>query len=339
MGLTIGVDVGGTKIAAGVVDADGTLLAEVRRATPADDPAGVGESIAAAITEVRAAHPVTAVGIGAAGMIDRARARVMFAPNVAWRDFPLKDLIETRTGLPTVLENDANAAAWAEYRFGAGQGVDDLVVVTLGTGIGGGIIVDRQLLRGAHGFAAEIGHIEMQANGRRCGCGRRGCWERYGSGTALVQEARELARFRPGSAARLLELAGGDPDAVQGHQVTRAAREGDPAAREIYHTVGTWVGRGLADLAAIFDPGRFVLAGGLGEVGDLLWDPAAAAFAENLTGRDYRPLPEIRIARLGGGAGMIGAADLARAANPQAGSAVRTASAIVAEPSGLNTIV
>lgn len=312
MSLTIGVDVGGTKIASGVVDEDGTLITQVRRATPANDTSAVGERIAATIAELRAEYDISAVGIGAAGFIDAARATVMFAPNLAWRNYPLKEKIETLTGLPTVVENDANAAAWAEYRFGAGRGTDNLVVVTVGTGIGGGIILDGRLIRGANGFAAEIGHMEVKAGGRRCGCGRRGCWERYGSGTALVHEARELAQVSPVTAARLLELATGDPEAIQGLHVTRAAKEGDPAAMEVYETVGTWLGRGMADLAAILDPGLFVLAGGVSEAGELLRAPAAAEFAKDLTARSFRPVPEIRIAGLGGAAGMIGAADLAR---------------------------
>lgn len=191
--LTIGVDIGGTKVAAGIVDARGTILATTRRDTPAEDPMQTADVIADAVRELVACHDAVAIGLGAAGFVDAERSRVMFAPNLAWRDEPLRAAIEQRVGLPAVVENDANAAAWAEARFGAGRGEDSVVVITVGTGIGGGIVVDGRLVRGRFGVAAEIGHISVVPDGRRCGCGLQGCWEHT---PADVPSSRRLTRWR-----------------------------------------------------------------------------------------------------------------------------------------------
>lgn len=311
-GMTIGVDIGGTKIAAGVVDARGSLVASARRPTPEEDPAAIVRVVAELVAELRAAHEVEAVGVGAAGFVDAGRSRVIFAPNLRWRDEPLKTRVEAATGLPTFIENDANAAAWAEFRFGAAHEVHSAVVVTVGTGIGGGVILDGQLLRGAGGLAAEIGHIKVKRYGRRCGCGQFGCWERYGSGRALVHEARELAQYAPDRAARLLMLGGGAPEDITGLHVSQAAAEGDPAAIECFAIIGDWLGVGMGDLGALLDPEMFVLAGGVSEAGELLRRPAVQALRHNLTAVGHRSVPPIRCATLGNEAGIIGAADLAR---------------------------
>ncbi|HMA45802.1 MAG TPA: ROK family glucokinase, partial [Frankiaceae bacterium] len=267
---------------------------------------------AALVADLRRSYEVEAVGIGAAGFVDRNRATVLFAPNLAWRDEPLRDEVGARVGLPVVVENDANAMAWGEYRFGAGRGQDDLVCVTIGTGIGGGIVLDGALYRGRYGIGAEPGHVQVVPDGHRCGCGNRGCWEQYASGRALVREAREIAAVTPARAARLLELGGGEPEGIGGPEVTRAAREGDLAALECFAVVGRWLGQGLADLAAVLDPGRFVVGGGVSEAGEMLLTPARAAFRLALTGRGHRPEAEIVLAELGAAAGLVGAADLAR---------------------------
>ncbi|MDQ1721615.1 MAG: glucokinase, partial [Pseudonocardiales bacterium] len=215
-------------------------------------------------------------------------------------------------GVPVVVENDANAAAWAEYRFGAARDARVAVMVTLGTGIGGGLVVSGVLYRGAYGVGCEYGHMSVVPDGRRCACGNRGCWEMYASGTALARDARELAAISPVGAHRLMALANGDPDQLTGPLVTSAAREGDPAAVEIYTAMGRWLGRGLANLAAVIDPTVFVIGGGVSEAGDLLLGPARQAFGESLTGRGFRPAADILLAELGPEAGLVGAADLAR---------------------------
>ena len=315
MTLAIGVDVGGTKVAAGVVDEDGQILAKLKRSTPAASPSRTEEAIADAVTELLARHQVAAIGLGAAGFVDSARATMLFAPNLAWRDEPLKQRVEERLGHQVVVENDANASAWAEARFGAARGYRDVMLVALGTGIGAAILVGGELYRGRWGMAGEPGHVRVVPDGRLCGCGNRGCWEQYCSGNALVAEAREFARRTPEGAIRLLQLGGGGPESISGPVITQAATEGDPAALRCFQTIGGWLGQGLADLAAILDPACFVIGGGVSEAGDLLLDPARAAFERALTGRGYRPLAEIKVAELGEDAGIVGAADLARAAS------------------------
>jgi glucokinase len=312
MVLAIGVDIGGTKVAAGVVDEAGGVLALVRRATPSEDVIETEKVIADTVAELTSSYEVVAVGIGAAGWIGNDRATVLFSPHLAWRNEPLRDALADRIGLPVTVENDANAAAWAEYRYGAARGERVVVCVTLGTGIGGGMVVSGVLYRGAHGVACEWGHMCVVPEGRRCACGNRGCWEMYASGSALARDARELAEVSPVSAHRLLELVDGVPSALTGLDVTIAAREGDPAAVEIFTAMGRWLGRGIADLAAIIDPSVVVIGGGVSEAGDLLLGPARETFATTLTGRGFRPASPIRLAALGPGAGLVGAADLAR---------------------------
>jgi glucokinase len=312
MSLAIGVDIGGTKVAGGVVDDEGNVIASTRRATPGNDVAQTQAVIADVVHELSGRHQVSAVGIGAAGWIANDRATVLFSPHLAWRDEPLRDALAEAIGVPVVVENDANAAAWAEYRFGAARGARVAVMVTMGTGIGGGLVVSGVLYRGAYGVGCEYGHMSIVPDGRRCACGNRGCWEMYASGTALARDARELADIAPVSAHRLMTLANGDKDQLSGPLVTEAAREGDPAAIEIYTTMGRWLGRGLANLAAVIDPTVFVIGGGVSQAGDLLLGPTQQSFAESLTGRGFRPAADIRLAELGPDAGLVGAADLAR---------------------------
>ncbi|MGH3976325.1 MAG: ROK family glucokinase [Pseudonocardiaceae bacterium] len=306
------MDIGGTKVAAGVVDKCGTIIAATHRDTPADDVSRIEDAIAAVVDELAGKYEVEAVGVGAAGFIDAQRATVMFAPHLAWRDEPLRTSLERRLRLPVVVENDANAAAWAEARFGAGRGADHVVTITLGTGIGGGIVVNGQLLRGQFGAAAEFGHLTVVPGGRRCECGLQGCWEEYASGRALEREARELACVSPATAAELLRLAGGRPEDITGRMVTQAAAAGDVTALRCFEVIGTWLGRGLAGLAAILDPGLFIIGGGVSAAGEVVRAPASASFRQYLTGASHRPIAKLRIAELGPQAGLVGAADLAR---------------------------
>ena len=312
MSLTIGIDVGGTKVAAGVVDSGGRMVERLKRSTPAASPERTAGVIGDAILELLGRHKVDAVGIGAAGFVDSAGSTILFAPNLAWRDEPLKKQVERHVGLPVVVENDANAAAWAETNLGAARGYEHVIFIGVGTGIGAGIVISGQLYRGRWGIAGEPGHYRVVPDGRLCGCGNRGCWEQYASGNALVAEAREFARRSPGAAVRLLQLAGGVAEGINGPEVTQAAREGDAVALRCFEIVGDWLGQGLAALAAILDPDCFVIGGGVSDAGDLLIGPAEAAFAAALTGGHYRQHAEIRLAQLGADAGIIGAADLAR---------------------------
>ncbi len=310
--ITVGVDIGGTKISAAAVDEVGEVLTRARRKTPSQDAGAIRSEVADMVAELAALHQVAAVGVAAAGFIDVNRSTVVFAPNLAWRDEPLRENLQRDTGQPVVVENDANAAAWGEFRFGAGREVDDMVLVTIGTGVGGGVVSDGQLVRGGYGMAAEVGHLRVVPGGLLCGCGNYGCWEQYGSGSALTRQARELVAADPGAGAGLLELAQGSVDAVTGTMVTRAAQAGDRAALGLLGSFGTAFGETLASLVAVLDPAVIVLGGGASQAGDLLLDPIRKSFAANVMGRGHRPLAPVVAARLGNGAGAIGAADLAR---------------------------
>lgn len=317
--LTVGVDIGGTKVAAGVVTSGGRVLARLRTETPerSKSPSVVEDTIVSVVSELRQDYRVRAVGVGAAGFVDERRSRVLFAPHLSWREEPLRDALSVRLGLPVVVENDANASAWAEVRAGAARGVDDVVVVNLGTGIGGAIVLDGALHRGRYGLAGEFGHMTVVPGGHRCECGNRGCWEQYASGNALTREARELVAAESPVAEVLRQAVGGDPGLITGPLVSELARKGDRACRELLEDAGGWLGVGLANLAAAFDPELFVIGGGVSEVGELLLGPARSAFAKGLTGRGYRPEARVVAAALGNEAGMIGAADLAREALPR----------------------
>ncbi len=313
MAVTIGVDVGGTKIAAGVVSETGQILDERRSETP-DDAAGIERLIADLVDELRGSHEVEAVGIGAAGYVDADRATVLFAPNLPWRNTRLGHAVQARLDLPVVVENDANAAAWGEFRFGAAADVDDLLMVAVGTGLGGGVIFKSELLRGSFGLAAEIGHFRVVPQGLPCGCGQRGCWEQYASGTALVREARRRVTAGQGEAQPLLEAVGADPESINGPAITSLAQQRDPFCLDLLADLGTWLGEGIASLTSILDCAVVVIGGGVSEAGELLLEPIRQAFTRTLPVMEHRPHLELRVATLGNEAGMIGVADLARSA-------------------------
>ena len=310
----IGVDIGGTKIAIGVVDEAGRILAQLRRDTDPNDPAGIDRLIADACNELTSQHEVGAIGIAAAGFVSSDRVTMLFAPNLAWREYPLATKISALIdqNIPVVVENDANAAGWAEFRFGAGREATDMLMLTVGTGLGGAVIVGRELVRGRWGVAAEVGHIRVVPDGHLCGCKHNGCWEMYASGTALVREARAAALAQRSRAQRLLELAGGTAEGIFGPHVTQAAFEGDALSIELLATLGRWIGEGAASVAALLDPEIIVIGGGVCAAGTLLLDPARAAFEESLSAHGYRPTARIELAEQGNEAGIVGAADLAR---------------------------
>jgi glucokinase len=314
--LAVGVDIGGTKVAAGLVDAAGTIVGRARRDTPhrSVSPDVVEATIVEVVEELLAVAtaPVLGIGIGAAGFVSADRATVVFAPHLSWRNEPLRAALGARLDLPIAVDNDANAAIWAEWRFGAGRGETDLVMVNLGTGIGGGILMGGHVVRGRHGIAGEFGHMQVVPDGIRCECGNRGCWEQYASGNALVREARSLLAANSPVARDLAARVGGRAEDLTGPLVTEAARQGDPTAVELLADVGQWLGVGLANLAAALDPGTFVVGGGVSAAGELLLGPARESFRRRLTGRGYRPEARVVAAELGNDAGVVGAADRAR---------------------------
>ena len=314
--LTLGLDLGGTKVLGVALSEDGEVVAECRQPTPRGEDALI-DTLGAVAEELRdataAAGEVAAVGVGAPGLVDRDGV-LRAAPNLPGIDqLPLRAGLASRLGLPVRADNDATCAAWGEHQLGAARGKQHVVVATLGTGIGGGIITDGRLYRGANGFAGEIGHTVVEPHGPPCPCGQRGCWERYASGSGLGRLAREAAHA--GQVPRVLELAGDDPEAVRGEHVTRAAIEGDAGARAVFGRFAWWLALGLANLANVFDPEMFVIGGGLVEAGDVLFEPTRVAFADLVEAADRRPVISIVPAELGERAGAMGAAALACASD------------------------
>ncbi|WP_061965527.1 ROK family glucokinase [Demequina aurantiaca] len=313
----IGVDIGGTKIAVGVVDEHGAIVAKTRRKTQPQDPASIDSAIADAVAELAQNYEFHAVGLAAAGFVSADRAHVTFAPNIAWREYPLAANVSALIGRPditVVVENDANAAGWAEYKYGAARDATNMVMLTIGTGLGAALVVDGRLVRGQYGFGAELGHFRVVPGGHACGCGHRGCWEQYASGSALVREAHRAGVERPVRSAALLELAGGSAAGITGPHVTTAAVAGDELGIELLAELGSWIGQGCASLAAVLDPELFVVGGGVIAAGDLMLEPARASYSEYLPARGHRPIASIVAADMANDAGIVGAAALAREA-------------------------
>lgn len=313
--LVVGIDVGGTKVLAGAVDSGGSVEAPVELAvprlgtSPREDVRRVEDTLTEAVRAVAGTAAVAAVGLAAAGFVDRAGEVVRFAPHLPWVDSPVRARLADRWGVPVHLENDATAAAHAEATFGAARGVSDALLVALGTGIGGGIVLDGRVRRGYGGMAGEFGHQQVVPEGVACECGGRGCWEQYCSGHALVRFARD----RLGSVPSVLEeMCAGDPAALTGQLVDAAAADGDLLARDAFRSVGDWLGVGCANLVAVFDPELVVIGGGVSRAGDRLLEPARRALARSLVGAGHRDLPPLVAAAGGAEAGLVGAADLAR---------------------------
>lgn len=309
---TIGLDVGGTKVLGVVADASGAVLDEHRVLTPALDPDHLVAAMAVVVQALHARHPeVTRVGAGVAGLATLDGV-VRFSPNLPGVvELPIAALLSEAVGLPVVLDNDATCALRAEHRAGAARGADDVALVALGTGVGGAFVLDGELRRGANGFAGEIGHMVVDVGGVPCVCGRRGCWERYASGSGLGRMGREAAEA--GRAPLLVELAGGDPLLVRGEHVTAAAAAGDAAALAVVDVLAGWVAVGLVNLCQALDVSRFVIGGGLAEAGEVLIDPIRRAYDLRAVGAEHRPRVEIVAAQLGEQAGAVGAALLAQA--------------------------
>jgi glucokinase len=307
-GTAIGIDVGGTKIHAFRVRRDGSIEERRTVRTPIDDQEEAVRSMIEQALAVRTPD-VVAVGVGVAGLVDANDGILRFSPNVSWRELPIASEMRAALELPVQVDNDANVAAWGEWRFGAGRSYRHMLLVTVGTGIGGGVVAGRRLFRGAHGFGGEIGHVIVDPNGPLCGCGNRGCWETVASGQAVGRLGREAAREHPRSLVAM--LAGGDPEAVTGVTVTAAAHRGDPIAHEVLHEVGRRLGEGIAGLVNVLDPQIVVVGGGLIAAGDILLDPAREACERAIEGAAYRPRVPIVPAELGNDAGAVGAASLA----------------------------
>jgi len=313
MSLTIGIDVGGTKVLGGVVDEAGKVLTTARKDTPRQGGSALTQTIADVAKELLAQHSVASVGVSAAGFVSSDRKTMLATPNIAdWNGVDLDNQLTKLIGLPVVIENDANAAAWGEAKFGAGKNQDHMMMLTVGTGIGGGIVVNGALYRGAFGIAAEFGHMRVVPEGHICGCGARGCFEQYASGNALLRHAREAINASPEVARNLLSRGDGTVAGLTGQAITDAARDGDPVALAAFNTTGQWLGAGIASLAVLLDPACVVIGGGVIDAGEILLKPTRESLERNMPFAGKHPYPQIIAAQLGNEAGLVGVADLAR---------------------------
>jgi glucokinase len=306
----IGIDIGGTKIAGALVDDEGEILFEERRPTPAGDAGAIVDTVVEMIGRLSQGREVAAAGVAAAGFIDAAQSTVYYAPNINWRNEPLRERLLARLDLDITVDNDANAAGWAEFRFGAGRLYSDMTMLTLGTGVGGAIVTQDRLFRGGFGAGAEVGHLRVVPDGLPCGCGARGCIEQYGSGRALLRMANAIADV--GGIGLGLADARRITGELTGDQVGELIATGDPGALQALRELGGWLGAACASLAAVLDPQVFVFGGGVAMAGEVLLDPIREAFLAHLPARGFHPEPKFAIAELVNNAGVVGAADLAR---------------------------
>lgn len=306
----VGIDIGGTKIAGALVAEDGTILRSDRSPTPAGSPAAIVEVVVGMITRLAEGHDVMAAGVAAAGFIDEQQSTVYYAPNISWRNEPFRDRLMAELDLDVTIDNDANAAGWAEFRFGAGRDVDDMTMLTIGTGVGGAVVSGGQLMRGGFGAGAELGHLRVVPGGLPCGCGARGCIEQYGSGRALLRMANEIADVG-GIGLRLAEIREQN-GTLRGEDVAGLIVADDPGALQALRELGGWLGQACASLGAVLDPRLFVFGGGVAAAGELLLAPIREAYLAHLPARGYHPEPEFVTAQLVNDAGVVGAADLAR---------------------------
>jgi len=313
MTYTIGIDVGGTKVLGGVVDENGKVIATARKDTPRQGGSALTQTIADIAQELMKSHDVKSVGVSAAGFVSSDRKTMLATPNIAdWNGINLDEELTKLIGLDVIIENDANAAAWGEAKFGAGRNQAHMMMLTVGTGIGGGVVVNGALYRGAFGIAAEFGHMRVVPDGHLCGCGARGCFEQYASGNALLRHAREAISASPEIARNLLSRGDGSVEGLTGKAITDAARDGDPVALAAFNTTGQWLGAGIATLAVILDPACVVIGGGVIDAGEILLKPTREALERTMPFAGKHPYPQIIAAELGNEAGLVGVADLAR---------------------------
>ncbi len=306
--FTIGIDIGGTKIAAGLVAADGSLHHPTRVATSTSSDEIVG-AVVQLVRNYAGVAEISGVGVAAAGFVDHELGTIS-SPNIAWRDEPLRDRLKAQIDLPVVLENDANAAGWAEYRFGAGRDIQHMVMLTMGTGIGGAVVANGVLHRGASGMGAELGHLRFERDGLLCGCGQRGCIEQYASGRALQRVANELADAG-GIGVVLAERRARDGE-IAGHAISELALAGDRGALEAVRSVSTALGEACGSFHAVLEPQRYVIGGGVAALGELVLAPLRESFLSHSPMHQKPVEGMFQIAELVNDAGVIGAGDLAR---------------------------
>ena len=310
--LTIGIDIGGTKVLGGVVDASGKIIESARRVTPAAGGKELIATIVELIKELNSKHEIAGIGICVAALISADQGTIVGAPNIAnLSELNFVAEIKKVFDLPVIAENDANAAMWAEYKFGSAKGFNPVMFFIIGTGMGGGLVIDGKLFRGANGIGAEFGHMIVLPKGILCGCGAQGCIEQYASGSALMRYAKDAITADPTAGKALLDAAGGINN-LTGEILTEAAKNGDQLAISAFNKQADWLGSACASYTLLLDPQAIVVGGGVVQAGELFLAPVRAAMEKYMPFAGTHLLPKVIAAKFGNDAGVIGAADLVR---------------------------
>jgi glucokinase len=313
VGLTVGIDIGGTKVLGGVVNDKGEVLESIRKDTPKSGGQDLINVVIEIVKSLQLKHKIVGIGVSNAGIVSSDRRTIVAAGNISnWNNISLADALQAEFDLPAVVENDANAAIWAEYKFGNAQGLNPVMFFIIGTGMGGGLIIDGKLYRGANGIGAEFGHMMVKLDGEKCGCGAIGCIETYASGSALMRYAHEGINADPQAGKTLLQFGDGSLAGFTGKDLTKAAQAGNPIALSAFAKQSDWVGSAIASYTMLLDPEAIVIGGGVIDAGDLFLTPAIAAAQKYMPFAGKHPLPKIIAAKFGNEAGLIGAADLVR---------------------------
>lgn len=309
--LTIGIDIGGTKISAGVVDSSGNLIDSSRCSTPLEGGKELVSSVIGLVKESNKKHEIKGIGISIAALISSDYGTIVGAPNIAnLSKLNFVNEIKEEFKLPIIIENDANAAMWAEFKFGSAKGLNPVMFLIIGTGVGGGLVIDGKLFKGANGIGAEFGHMCVVPNGLLCGCGSKGCIEQYASGGALIRYANEALLANPDKSEEVLSFGEGK---LSGTALTKAAKAGNELALAAFSKQADWLGLACASYSSIIDPQAIIIGGGVVDAGELFLAPVRAAMRKYMPFAESHVPPKIIAAKFGNDAGLIGAADLVRA--------------------------
>ena len=309
--LTIGIDIGGTKISAGVVDSSGNLIDLSKYSTPAEGGKELISSVISLVKEFNKKHEIKGIGISIAALISSDYGTIVGAPNIAnLSKLNFANEIKEEFKLPIIIENDANAAMWAEFKFGSAKGLNPVMFFIIGTGVGGGLVIDGKLFKGANGIGAEFGHMCVVPNGLLCGCGSKGCIEQYASGGALIRYANEALLANPDKSEELLSFGEGK---LSGTALTKGAKAGNELALAAFSKQADWLGLACASYSLIIDPQAIIIGGGVVDAGELFLAPVRAAMRKYMPFAESHVPPKIIAAKFGNDAGLIGAADLVRA--------------------------
>jgi len=309
--LTIGIDIGGTKISSGVVDSSGNLIDSSKCSTPAEGGKDLISSVVNLVKELNKKYEIKGIGISIAALISSDYGTIVGAPNIAnLSKLNFANEIKEEFKLPIIIENDANSAMWAEFKFGNAKGLNPVMFFIIGTGVGGGLVIDGKLFKGANGIGAEFGHMCVVPNGLLCGCGSKGCIEQYASGGALIRYANEALLANPDKSEEVLSFGEGK---LSGTALTKAAKAGNELALAAFSKQADWLGLACASYSLIIDPQAIIIGGGVVDAGELFLTPVRAAMRKYMPFAESHVPPKIIAAKFGNDAGLIGAADLVRA--------------------------